>query len=83
MAPRSGGSERQLLRLMRFFGMPAEQVDAMVAAGPAPRHYNPDTRPLLKLLREMAKRPAVSDLVLEKPDFRLELRRNGGAGAHA
>lgn len=63
--------------------MPAEQVDAMVAAGPAPRHYNPDTRPLLKLLREMAKRPAVSDLVLEKPDFRLELRRNGGAGAYA
>ena len=25
--------------------MPAEQVDAMVAAGPAPRHFNPGARP--------------------------------------
>jgi oxaloacetate decarboxylase alpha subunit len=54
--------------------MPAEQVDAMIEAGPAPRHYNPDTRTLLKLLRELKSRPDVSDVIVEKPDFRLELR---------
>jgi oxaloacetate decarboxylase alpha subunit len=53
--------------------MPGEQVDKMLAAGPIARHYNPDTRPLLSLVRELVKRP-VSHLVVEKPDFRLELR---------
>jgi oxaloacetate decarboxylase alpha subunit len=58
--------------------MPAEEVDAMLAAGPARRHYNPDMQPIYKLLRELRKRPAASDIVFEKPDFRLELhsRRN-------
>jgi oxaloacetate decarboxylase (Na+ extruding) subunit alpha len=63
--------------------MPAEQVDAMLAAGPAARHYNPDTRPLLELLRELTQRPRTERIVVEKPNFRLELR--GGAiaeGAH-
>ncbi len=54
--------------------MPAEQVDAMRAAGPAKRHYNPDTRPLLSLLRELAQRPRTARIVVEKPNFRLELR---------
>ncbi|HTQ63045.1 MAG TPA: hypothetical protein VMI32_22680 [Candidatus Solibacter sp.] len=53
--------------------MPAEEVDAMLAAGPAQRHYNPDLQPVLKLLRELQKRPAASDIVVEKPGFRLEL----------
>jgi oxaloacetate decarboxylase alpha subunit len=53
--------------------MPADQVDAMIAAGPAKRHYNPHSQPLLKLLRELAKRPATSDVVIEKPGFRLQL----------
>jgi oxaloacetate decarboxylase alpha subunit len=53
--------------------MPAEEVDAMLAAGPARRHYNPDMQPILKLLRELQKRPAASDIVIEKPDFRLAL----------
>ncbi|MGH8246281.1 MAG: biotin carboxyl carrier protein, partial [Gammaproteobacteria bacterium] len=57
--------------------MPAEQVDAMIAAGPAKRHYNPDTRPLLKLLKEIGSRPMASDLVFEKPGFKLQLRGNG------
>ena len=61
--------------------MPADQVDAMIAAGPAGRNYNPDTRPLLKLLKEIAERPGVQDMVLEKRDFRLELR--GSTPAHA
>jgi oxaloacetate decarboxylase alpha subunit len=54
---------------------PAEQVDAMLAAGPAKRHYNPQTQPLLRLLRELAKLPATSDIMVEKPDFHLELHR--------
>lgn len=38
--------------------MPAEQVDAMVAAGPAAQHYNPTLTPVLNLLRELGERPA-------------------------
>jgi oxaloacetate decarboxylase alpha subunit len=55
--------------------MPAQQVDAMRAAGPAPVHYNPRVRPLLKLLGELERRPAVRELIVQKPDFRLALRR--------
>ena len=61
--------------------MPPEEVDAMVAAGPARRHYNPDTQPILKLLREVQKRPPLAELVIEKPDFRLELRSSHDRGA--
>ncbi|TWJ13294.1 biotin carboxyl carrier protein [Geobacter argillaceus] len=55
--------------------MPAEEVNAMVAAGPAKRHYNPDIRPILKLLRGLqdCPVPVPSDIIIEKPDFRLEL----------
>jgi oxaloacetate decarboxylase (Na+ extruding) subunit alpha len=53
--------------------MPGEEVDAMLAAGPARRHYNPDMQPIYKLLRELQKRPAVADIAVEKPGFRLEL----------
>lgn len=56
--------------------MPAEEVNAMVAAGPAKRHYNPDIQPMLKLLRGLRQSPATSDIIIEKPDFRLELRSN-------
>jgi oxaloacetate decarboxylase alpha subunit len=56
--------------------MPAEQVDAMLAADPVIRPYNPDTKPMLELIRELVKRPKVSQLVVEKPGFRLELRSN-------
>jgi oxaloacetate decarboxylase alpha subunit len=63
--------------------MPAEQVDAMLAAGPARRHYNPDVEPLLGLLRGLAERPVPSRLVVSKPGLRLELRRHaGGDGDH-
>ena len=55
--------------------MPAEEVNAMVAAGPAKRHYNPDIQPMLKLLRGLQKSPAPSNIIIEKPDFRLELRQ--------
>ena len=56
--------------------MPAEQVDAMVAAGPAPRHYNPALAPVLALLGELGSRPSVHDLAISKPGLRLSVRRS-------
>lgn len=53
--------------------MPEAQVDAMLAAAPAQRHYNPDTQSLLKLLREVKSRPPTQDIIVSKPDFHLEL----------
>jgi oxaloacetate decarboxylase alpha subunit len=53
--------------------MPGKEVDAMLAAGPAKRHYNPDMQPVFKLLRELQKRSAAADIMVEKPDLRLEL----------
>jgi oxaloacetate decarboxylase (Na+ extruding) subunit alpha len=72
--PRGISDEELLLR----FGMPAEEVDAMIAARPAPRHYHPEVQPVLRLLRELGSRPPVERLVVEKPGFRLELRGSGG-----
>ena len=39
--------------LVLRFGMPGAEVDAMIAAGPAVTHYNPDPVPVLRLLREL------------------------------
>lgn len=61
--------------------MPAREVGAMLAAGPARRHYNPDMQPIFKLLRELQKRPAASDIVIEKPGFRFELHSSPGREA--
>lgn len=55
--------------------MPGEQVDAMLAAGPAKQRYNADVQPILKLLRELRERPSMATVAIDKPDFRLELRR--------
>ncbi|MEJ0036087.1 MAG: biotin carboxyl carrier protein [Gammaproteobacteria bacterium] len=55
--------------------MPAGQVDAMLAAGAAPRHYDPTLKPVMTLLRELAGRHDLSHVTVEKPGFRLELRR--------
>ncbi len=54
--------------------MPSQQVDAMLAAGPASRHYNPAASSLIKLIRELAQRPPVADLSIDKPGFRMRLR---------
>jgi oxaloacetate decarboxylase alpha subunit len=54
--------------------MPAEQVDAMVAAGPARRTYDPATRPVLDLIRELASRRDLSSVKIAKPGFTLEMR---------
>jgi oxaloacetate decarboxylase alpha subunit len=55
--------------------MPALKVDAMLSAGPAVRHYHPATRPLQKLLRELAARPPLTELVVKTPKCRVSLRR--------
>jgi oxaloacetate decarboxylase alpha subunit len=57
--------------------MPANLVDAMQAAGPAPRHYDPALRPVLKLIRELCARTDLSQVLVEKPGFRLELSGGG------
>jgi oxaloacetate decarboxylase alpha subunit len=63
--------------LLLRFGLPGEEVDAMLAAAPAPRHYQPEAQPLLRLLRELSTRPPVRTLVVDKPGFRLSLRGSG------
>jgi oxaloacetate decarboxylase alpha subunit len=54
--------------------MPADQVDAMRAAAPALRHYNPELAPALKLLKELAARSPPRRLYVEQPGFRLQLK---------
>ena len=54
--------------------MPAGQVDAMLAAGPAPRHYAPALRPVMDLVRRLAARRDLTEVSLAKAGFRLELR---------
>jgi oxaloacetate decarboxylase alpha subunit len=61
--------------------MPADEVDAMIAAGPARRHYNPDLKPVLDLLSGLAARPLLSGLLIDKPGFRLQLRAAEPIGA--
>lgn len=53
--------------------MPANLVDAMRAAGPAPREYDPATRPVMTLLRDLLTRRDLSRITVAKDDFRLEL----------
>src|SRR5262249_27851307 len=62
--------EELLLRAV----MPEGQVDAMLAAGPAKRGYNPDTRGIVELLRELTKRPPVPELSVEKPGMKVTLQ---------
>jgi oxaloacetate decarboxylase (Na+ extruding) subunit alpha len=59
--------------------MPAGQVDAMRAAGPAARHYNPTLRPVMSLIRQLAGHRELAHIAVEKPGFKLELRRHGRA----
>jgi len=66
--PRGISDEELLLR----FGMRAGEVDAMLAAEPAARHYCREVQPVLRLLRELGSRRPVTRLVVDKPGFRLE-----------
>jgi len=56
--------------------MPANLVDAVQAAGPAPRHYDPALRPVLRLIRELCARRDLHEIVVQKPGFSLRLARN-------
>jgi oxaloacetate decarboxylase (Na+ extruding) subunit alpha len=70
--------EELLLRAV----MPAGEVDAMLAAGPARRHYNPDLAAVLGLLAGLGSRPGLTHLAVSRPGFRLELRRDGTEAGH-
>jgi oxaloacetate decarboxylase alpha subunit len=59
--------------------MPAGQVDAMLAAGPAARHYNPSIQPAMSLIRKLTARRDLSEVSVEKAGFRLRLRRSAPA----
>jgi oxaloacetate decarboxylase alpha subunit len=77
--PASLSDEEFLLRAV----MPRGQVDAMINKAPCRPHYNPETRALLKLLRDMKQRPAVAHFIVEKPGFRLQLRAGAAPGGRA
>jgi len=53
--------------------MPAAQVDAMQAAGPAPQTYHPETAPVMQLLRHLAARHDIARVSVEKSGFKLQL----------
>ena len=59
--------------------MPAGLVDAMLAAGPAARHYDPTLKPALSLIRQLAAHRELAHVAVEKPGFKLELRRHARA----
>lgn len=63
--------------------MPAEQVDAMVAAGPCRQTYQPLAAPVEQLLSALAMRPDVSHARIEREGFLMELRSHGAQGACA
>jgi oxaloacetate decarboxylase alpha subunit len=66
--------EELLLRLT----MPAEQVDAMLASGPATPAVSAGSsgrHPVVTLLRELARRPTVTQLRVRKGDELVEWRR--------
>jgi oxaloacetate decarboxylase (Na+ extruding) subunit alpha len=69
--------EEMLLRAV----MPAAEVDAMLAAGPARRHWNPDLQPVLTLLSGLRSRPRLAELSVSRPGFRLTLRAGEDTGA--
>ena len=60
--------------------MPQTQVDAMRAAGPAARRYDPSSRPTIELIRTLTARADLARVSVEKPGFRLELRRASATG---
>ena len=53
--------------------MPAEQVDAMKAAGPAAQIYDPVRTPVMSLIRQLTARRDIAHICVEKAGFKLEL----------
>jgi oxaloacetate decarboxylase alpha subunit len=60
--------------------MPAGQVDAMVAAGPSRRHYDPTVSPVLDLIRKLSARNDLEYVAIDKAGMKLELRRHTACG---
>jgi oxaloacetate decarboxylase (Na+ extruding) subunit alpha len=56
--------------------MPAEQVDAMVAAGPCRESYSAAASPVERLVSELSRRPDVTHARIEREGFLLDLRVN-------
>jgi oxaloacetate decarboxylase (Na+ extruding) subunit alpha len=52
--------------------MPPDQVDGMLAAGPAQRRYDPSMKPPMELLRGLAKRRDVDYVSVETKGVRIE-----------
>jgi oxaloacetate decarboxylase alpha subunit len=55
--------------------MPGGQVDAMLAAPAANRLYDPSTKPIMRLIRELTARRDLDRISVRKAGFSLELRR--------
>jgi len=53
--------------------MPAGLVDAMQAKGPAARVYNPETRGVMQLVREVLSRRDLTEISVENENFKLEV----------
>ena len=60
--------------------MPAGLVDAMTAAGPARRNYNPASSPILDLIRKLSARRDLDYVAINKAGMKLELRRQTVSG---
>ena len=69
--------EEFLLRAM----MPAEQVDAMVAAGPTRETYNAVASPVETLIAELSRRPDVTHARFERDGFLVDLRAHRSSSA--
>jgi oxaloacetate decarboxylase alpha subunit len=59
--------------------MPGDQVDAMLAAGPARRRYNPALKPAMDLLRGLLKKDDVRHVAVEGKGVRIALKRHRAA----
>jgi oxaloacetate decarboxylase alpha subunit len=56
--------------------MPAGLVDAMQPPGAAARRYDPEISAITQLVRELTARTDIAEIAVDKPGFRLALRRN-------
>ena len=61
--------------------MPGGQVDAMLTAPAAGRIYNPSSKPVMHLIRELTGRRDLDQISVRKAAFSLELRRNSATKA--
>ncbi len=76
--PSSISEEELLLRMT----MPPDQVDAMIAgAPPATPSGGNGSSPVVRLLRELERRPSIAYLRVTKDDTLVEWRREGDRGA--